>query len=137
MNLFIKAKVIENKETSKDISGFFGTLLQSSVIVHIYHLQSKCYAEHMALGSFYDAVPDLADSVIEAYQGCEGVLINNYNNVVEYKETPIEYLKELKKFIINKSTELFTGNEYRNIINEIDAITTLIDSTLYKLTFLK
>lgn len=124
-------------EGSNDISSFFGTLLQSGVIVHIYHLKSTSYAEHMALGGFYDAIPDLADAVIEAYQGCKGEIVCCYTNSIEMKESPIQYLKELKEFVISKSTQLFQGNEYRNLLNEVDAITTLIDSTLYKLTFLK
>lgn len=136
MNLY-KPNVQAPKNEDSSLGKFFGTLLRSSEITHIYHLQSKSYAEHMALGSFYDAIPGLADGVIEAYQGCTGQIVSGYINEIEQQVSPIEYLEILKTYVVSKSTSLFPGNEYRNIINEVDAITTLIDSTLYKLTFLK
>ena len=36
---------------------------------HLQHWNTSSYAEHMALGDFYDDVIDLIDSFVEAYQG--------------------------------------------------------------------
>lgn len=36
------------------------------------HLQSRSFSEHMALNTFYSELPELADAVIEAYQGKYG-----------------------------------------------------------------
>lgn len=44
---------------------------------HLAHLQSRSYAEHVALGGFYDPLVDLVDSYAEAYQGLFG-LIEDY-----------------------------------------------------------
>lgn len=133
--LKVKSNVQGVADTS--LGKFFGTLLMSGMIVHIYHLQSKSYAQHMALGSFYDAIPGLVDTMVEAYQGCSNSLVDGYCNEVDGDADPIDYFKKLKAYVIERSTVLFPGNEYRNLINEVDAITTLIDSTIYKLTFLK
>lgn len=139
MNLKTGYKQIgDNKDSNPSVGSFAGTLLASAVITHIMHLQSKSYAEHMALGGFYDAIPGLVDSIVEAYQGCSGELICCYPNDIEAEgKDAIAYLKELKQYVIKQSTSMFSGNEYPNILNEVDAVTTLIDSTLYKLTFLK
>lgn len=44
-------------------------LLHGVTNAHILHLQSTSYAEHQALGEFYDELGDLVDAFVEAYQG--------------------------------------------------------------------
>jgi len=41
---------------------------------HIAHWKTKSYAEHVALGDFYDKVIDLVDSLVECYQGNFGLI---------------------------------------------------------------
>lgn len=36
---------------------------------HIEHWKTKSYAQHMALGAFYDAIIDSVDAIVEAHQG--------------------------------------------------------------------
>ncbi len=116
---------------------YFGTLLQSSVIAHQYHLETSSYAAHMALGSFYDAIPDLVDGLAESYQGCYSEPITGYKCVIEKTSGALEYLRLLKSYHLSTSGRLFNDPiKHRNLINEVDAITTLIDQTIYKLTFL-
>ncbi len=127
-----------NGEEGNSLAGeFFGTLLESAVITHQYHLESYSYAQHMALGSFYDSIPDLADGLIEAYQGSKGIKVTGYRNVIEKQSDAVQYLKLLKEYVLSTSTRLFSDPiKDRNLVNEVDAITTLLDSTIYKLTFL-
>ena len=54
---------------------FIALLFMARDITHREHLKTKSYAQHMALGAFYPAIIELADSIAEAYQGCEGKLI--------------------------------------------------------------
>lgn len=113
----------------------FSNLLQSSVQVHIMHLQSKSYAEHMALGSFYEAIPGLTDSLIEEYQGKYGI-VTNYQTISLSTQDPITYLKGLRNIVdTTRCTEI--KDEDTNLQNTIDEIVSLIDSTLYKLVNLK
>ena len=41
---------------------------------HLAHWRTKSYAEHVALGDFYDSVVDLIDNLVECYQGNFGII---------------------------------------------------------------
>jgi high-affinity Fe2+/Pb2+ permease len=72
----------EVKET-KTGSGFkdmVSILLHSQTQVHIFHLQTKSYAEHKALQGYYEGIDALVDGLIESYQGKYDV-ITQYNSV--------------------------------------------------------
>ena len=111
-------------------------LLHSRNQTHIFHLQTKSYAEHIALNDYYDGVLGLFDGLIESYQGKHGI-ISNYKceGFENYKsgEQVINYLKKLDGDIdtLRKSVK----ESY--LQNQIDTIQELINSTLYKLRFLK
>jgi hypothetical protein len=113
---------------------FVGTLLHSATLTHFMHLQTRSYAAHVALGTYYDEIVDLTDSLAEAIQGCYGMIISNYPNMfANVSSEPLEYLEGLKDYVAMKRQEM---PQESNIQNEIDTIATLIDSTIYKLTFL-
>ena len=40
---------------------------------HLLHLQTRSYAQHIALQEFYDGLVDLVDRFAETYMGMEGV----------------------------------------------------------------
>ena len=111
-------------------------LLHSRNQVHIFHLQTKSFAEHKALNDYYDGVLDLFDSLVESYQGKHGI-ISNYkcDGFEDYKsgEQVISYLKELD----NSVESLRKSIKESFLQNQIDTIQELIYSTLYKLRFLK
>lgn len=115
------------------IGEFVLTLLHSQTNAHIMHLRSRSYAEHMALGAYYEGVDKLIDSFVEAYQGTHG-LIEDYPNTYEPATDPIAYLDQLNGYIYVSRQQLPQDTELQNILDEIVA---LIDSTLYKLRFLK
>lgn len=125
----------EESIMNSNIGEFVGTLLHSATITHFMHLQTTSYAAHVALGAYYDEIVELTDSLAEAWQGCNGEIIAPYpamfgNPMVE----PLEYLNSVRDFVIENRDAI---SEYSNIQNEIDSIMTLLDSTIYKLTFLK
>ena len=111
-------------------------LLHSRTQIHIFHLQTKSYSEHKALNKYYNGVLDLFDGLIESYQGKHGI-VSNYkcDGFENYKsgEQVINYLKDLDGDIdtLRKSVK----ESY--LQNQIDTIQELINSTLYKLRFLK
>ena len=110
-------------------------LLHSVTNTHILHLQSLSYSQHIALGAFYDEISDLVDGFVEAFQGKYG-LLTKYTSDFQLADSPIPYLEYLK-------TEVETKRRAANfpqdseLQNEIDNIANLINSTLYKLRFLK
>jgi high-affinity Fe2+/Pb2+ permease len=128
----------EVKET-KTGSGFkdmVSILLHSQTQVHIFHLQTKSYAEHKALQKYYEGIDALVDGLIESYQGKYDV-ITQYNSVKneDYKsnEQVIKYFKALDSMIEKNRKEV----KESFIQNQIDTVQELINSTVYKLRFLK
>jgi RNA binding exosome subunit len=109
-----------------------GHLFLARDVTHSVHLNTRSFAKHKALGKFYPAVIDLADTLAEAYQGRYGLIgpitlhsAEKTNNVVEFLED------SLKK--VEKEREEYDDTAIQNIIDEIVA---LYLSTLYKLKFL-
>ena len=128
----------EVKET-KTGSGFkdmVSILLHSQTQVHIFHLQTKSYSEHKALQKYYEGIDALVDGLIESYQGKYDV-ITQYNSIKneDYKsnEQVIKYFKALDLMIEKNRKEV----KESFIQNQIDTVQELINSTVYKLRFLK
>lgn len=121
---------------NKELEKLMSYLLHSRTQVHIYHLQTKSYAEHIALGGYYDSIVGLIDGIIESYQGKYDV-ISNYESfgLDSYKsgESVVTYLKALSK----KVEDTFSATKDTYLQNQLDAVTELINSTIYKLRFLK
>jgi hypothetical protein len=112
------------------------TLLNSATVGHVLHLQSRSYSEHKALQKFYEEMPDLVDAVIEAWQGRHGELIEYPDQRVELSEhkDALEFITFLKILLEDERYVLGEDSEIQNLV---DGIAELIDSTIYKLTFLK
>lgn len=115
------------------IQEFVLCLLHSQTNAHILHLQSRSYSEHKALQAYYENVDGLIDSFVEAYQGKYGI-IENYTNDYDKPTPALEYLVSLNDYVLQARANLPQDSELQNIIDEIAS---LIDSTIYKLRFLK
>lgn len=122
------------KKVSKD-GYFLSYLMVCSVQLHIYHLCSKSFAEHTALGSLYSALPDMIDSLAESIQGRTGILKydmdckldSNVSNVLSYLKSATVYINDARKTI----------SQDTYIQNQIDGVVELFYSTIYKLENLK
>ena len=99
---------------------------------HRAHLLAKSYAQHVALGEFYDAVVDLADSLAEATMGTYGA----------FTEIPVEppargAIDAALEAHLNKIEDLraaFGGKACDHPIeNLLDEVGALFAQTLYKL----
>ncbi len=55
---------------------------QARDIAHRAHWATKSYAQHVALGDFYDEVIDKIDDIVESYQGQFG-LVQPFGVVVD------------------------------------------------------
>ena len=122
--------------TQKDpVMQFVQCLLHSVTNAHILHFQSKSYAQHMALGAFYDEVSDLVDGFVEAFQGKYGLLTNYKADYELPANDPVAYLTYLKDEV--ETLRRIAGfPQDSELQNEVDTIANLINSTLYKLRFL-
>ena len=116
---------------------FAGHMLCTAVAAHFMHWSTTSFAAHKALGEYYDAIPDLVDTVVEAYQGCYG-LVGRFQARMDNprgkgQEALVSYFEDQKDYVEKTRKRLPDRSELQN---EIDAIAALIDSTLYKLRFL-
>ena len=114
---------------------FVGTLMQSRNQAHIYHLQTESFAAHKALQGYYEDVVDLIDALVESYQGRYGIL-RGYKMAGNIKEdgNAVIYFEGLCKFVETIRPQL-PQDSY--IQNQVDEVVALIESTKYKLKFLK
>ncbi len=114
---------------------FVQTLLHSATIAHQLHLSSKSYSEHKALQGYYEEIPDLVDVLVESYQGKFGLIDSyptNYHN--SGNKNALVYMESLQKFVNEARGSLPQDSELQN---EIDNIANLLNSTVYKLKFLR
>lgn len=110
-------------------------LFHARTAAHVLHLQARSYATHIALNEFYDAIIPLADSLAEAYQGCYGLIESFPARYTAYTE-PLALMDALTKAIEEKRFDAADKKETQ-LQNIIDEVVALIDSTTYKLRFLK
>ena len=112
---------------------FVSTLLHSATNTHFMHFQTESYSEHKALQEYYEGIVELVDNFTEAYQGAYDK-IKTYPDDFHLAKNPQRYLKSLCDFVEEIRKELPQDTQLQNIVDEIAQ---LIDSTQYKLRFLK
>lgn len=105
-------------------------------IAHIHHFKTDSYSQHMALGDFYDAIIEQADTIVEVLQGYFGVLIK----VTAFPQTDIpaditEALRNDLEWIIKQRSVIAKNVAF--IENEIDGLCSIYARAIYKLERLK
>lgn len=118
----------------KEAAQIVGTLFISRDQAHREHLRTKSYAQHVALGDFYSAVVDLADSFAEVYQGCHEILDIPY---VQPSKGSIDAVLEHHIATIEDFRPAFKSKQDAALLNIMDEISGLYSQTLYKLRNLK
>ena len=123
-------------ESNDDFCDMICNILHSRNQAHVFHLQTQSFAEHKALNDYYNGVVDLFDGIVESYQGKYGIIKN-------FKTFKIEQYKNNKKTISYFERLLDIIDENRDSVedsyiqNQIDTVQELVNSTVYKLKFLK
>jgi hypothetical protein len=114
---------------------FVGMLFLARDVTHSVHLNTRSFAKHSALGTFYDEIVDLADKFAETYQGKYGLIgpislmsAKKTSNVVEFLQDQVDEIEQIRYKVVDKDCTAL-----QNIIDEIVG---LYLSTLYKLKFL-
>jgi DNA-binding ferritin-like protein len=128
------------EQNNSIVGQFISTLFASRTQAHVFHLQTTgegSFAAHSALNSYYDEIVGITDGIVESYQGKYGI-ITGYGNVAlqEFQncEGVIAYFEMLCMYV-EKSRQMICQDSY--IQNQIDEVVALINSTLYKLRFLR
>lgn len=112
------------------------TLFLSRDLAHRDHLKTQSYAQHVALGDFYDGIIDLADSLAEMYQGRHGIIKEIPLLEEEERGTPVDTLASHLEIIEDMRYDAVAKTDTA-IQNKIDEVVGLYLTTLYKLRNLK
>jgi hypothetical protein len=125
-------KIGEQPEEKDLLNELVMDLLHSAIVTHIMHWQTTSYAAHVALGEFYQAIPDLVDAVVEAYQGKNNVILMKFPIEMDSYEdmAPLLYMEYLNQELMESRGLFGDDSEIQNLVDEI---ADLIDSTIYKL----
>lgn len=96
---------------------------------HLQHWKTKSYAEHKALGHYYEGVIDGLDTLVEAYQGAFGLVgVSETDNIIKMINDELLWLNEHREHIAKGVPALE---------NILDDLTALHMKTLYKLENLR
>lgn len=99
-------------------------------IAHRAHWKSKSYAQHMALGAFYDEVIEAIDTIVECYQGQFGLVAEaemkkpKVENIIQYLTQESDWIESHRELIANDSPA---------ILNLLDSLTGIYLQCVYKL----
>lgn len=121
-----------------NVTKFINRLFESREQAHVYHLQSKEYAQHIALQEYYEGILDFIDTIVEVYQG-QYNLIGDYSMIEPNdidKSDVIKYFQDLAEFV-KKERFNFFKEEDLHLQAIIDEVISFIYQKLYKLRFLK
>lgn len=124
---FLKTK--SNVIPVMDIPTFIGTLFQFRDRIHLAHLATTSYAQHVALNDLYEGLLDQIDTLVETAQS-EGLLKITIPQSDPSNESVV---KELLDFV-RMNRNIFPYSYQQQILDNVEEIT---NRTLYKITFLK
>lgn len=116
----------------KNIALFLSTLFSARTQAHIFHLQTKSYAAHKALGDFYDQIADLSDTYAEQAQGVYGI-ITGYTIPTQLFTEPTSYFEVLGEKLEKMEKDLPDDCDLQNTFADV---LKLVHITTYKLKHL-
>lgn len=124
----------ENESSESPQEELLCEMLEASAQARVFHWQTSSFAEHEALGDFYESFDPLMDKFIESYQGCYGrIMLGCDMEVKPYTmDAPVAFMSSFKEYVSGEARMLVMGNSA--LLNILDEIKSLADQTLYRLT---
>jgi DNA-binding ferritin-like protein len=112
-------------------------LLHSNTQSRVFHLRVSGHgsnAIHKTLEDYYDAIVDIVDTMVEAYQGKYGLVEftqpKDIDNNAELSNI-VKYFQLLAKFVESERDKEYLKDQF--VQADIDSVEKLIYTTLYKL----
>lgn len=123
--------------TLPTLEQLIGTLVYAPSEIHVCHLRTESWRNHLVLDELYKELPEEVDSIIEAIYA-EVKPLQKFENVLHESdyESSLDYLTALRAFVV-ASRNLFDSNKHSNILATMDNIQQMIDTSVYKITKLK
>jgi len=118
---------------------FLGMMFHSADQTHLWHLQTKSYALHMALGGYYEGIRNGLDDVAEKCMGMKGMRLSakgkaplqdfkDSEQVMQHLDSVCMYLTDLNDEIMKEFPKA------THIVNAIDVLRELVAKTKYLIT---
>lgn len=114
------------------IEEFVARVFQTRNAVHLAHWATPSYAEHMALGGFYEDLIAKVDHVVEMYQGAFGKIEKPPMNRPQVISDLLAHIKAEAKWLESNRGKISEG--VSAIENAIDDLTGSYLKTFYKLS---
>ena len=138
MRLHEAASIENDAKFAITVSDAIMDMLAMVTQSHIWHLQTKSYAAHKALGDFYEALQEKLDGVAETFMGAGGQLRTLRNNeLVPFdKSNTINLLTEFRNKLNNLQAELMEkeNSAFHSVGDGILEIVQETDKLLYLLS---
>lgn len=125
---------IKSKTNSSAVD-FASMLLFARNQLHILHLQSLSYSQHVALSESYNLIMQIFDTFVETMQGKEGTIFKGYKSYSYVDTEPIPYIQTLINAINTYRKGL--APTYDEIDNMLQESISGLEKIIYKLKFLK
>jgi len=114
---------------------FIAYSLAVRTAAHLAHLSTRSYAQHVALGDFYDSLIPLVDTYAEVYTGLEGKIPTYPKATVPDHNDPLDIVEHYLAAVQAEAREDEHGSQaLLNVLAELEELTA---QTIYKLKFLK
>jgi hypothetical protein len=122
---------LQEYKQSKGAVGLVQKMFEARQVVHNLHLKTKSFAEHKALGGFYEEILGRVDEFVETYQGQYGIM-QDCEFQVKSVDSAVEYLEDCAK-LFSVGRDSLKDSHLKNTMDEVISLTY---RTLYKLKFL-
>lgn len=115
------------------IEKLIATLFLSREVSHREHLKTDSYAHHMALNDFYDTLLDNIDTLVENYQGRNGIIEDIPILTNDRSSSNIAKLLEYHLALVEKMRYTAIDKEDAALQSIMDEIVRVYLRTIYKL----
>ena len=112
-----------NEKQSDIISDYAMCLLHGVTAAHVHHWNTDSYAQHQALGEFYEKLSDLADTFVEATLLEKGKIISS-EKALFLGENGLELVRYVytETYKYRHAPGFTQLSEVQNIVDEIAAL---------------
>lgn len=119
------------------IGKLIATLFLSREVSHREHLKTASYAHHMALNEFYDSLLEVIDTLVENYQGRNGIIDDIPILTNDRSSSNIAKLLEYHLSLVCKMRYTAIDKEDAALQSIVDEVERVYLRTIYKLKQLK
>lgn len=109
---------------------FVAATLGVRAAAHLLHLSTRSYAQHVALGDFYEGLEPLIDTYAEVYMGLEKRQDTWPRVSLPAADGPVQLVSDYLELVQEEQKEDHESEALKNILASLEELTA---RTLYKL----